>query len=186
MGTAKGGVGLALVWSAALGLACALAPPQARAAPAQPALELSGAIPRPGPLTLEEVKAAGRVEAKWESHGEVHQVAGARLDKLLAARGWEPGRKGKDVPKEEKRAGLRKVVLATAADGFQSVLSCAEVAEEVGATAALVVWELDGKPLTEGKGPLRLVVLTDKEPSRSIFALRSLQLLDVAPAKAAK
>jgi hypothetical protein len=33
------------------------------------------------------------------------------------------------------------------------------------------------------RGPLRLVVLTDKEPSRSIYGLRTIEVLDLrAPA----
>jgi hypothetical protein len=59
------------------------------------------------------------------------------------------------------------------------VLSCAEVFESMGATRAMVVWKVDGKPLPEDRGPLRLVVLTDKEPSRSIYSLRKLEILDL-------
>jgi hypothetical protein len=49
---------------------------------------------------------------------------------------------------------------------FQAVFSCAEVFGSMGATRAMVVWKVDGKPLPEDRGPLRLVVVTDKEPSR--------------------
>jgi hypothetical protein len=39
--------------------------------------------------------------------------------------------------------------------------------------------KIDGKPLPAERGPLRLVVLTDKEPSRSAYGLRKLEVLDV-------
>ena len=71
------------------------------------------------------------------------------------------------------------VVVASASDGYQAVLSCAEVFESMGPTRAMVVWKVDGKPLPQDRGPLRLVVLTDKEPSRSIFGLRKLDVLDL-------
>jgi hypothetical protein len=84
-----------------------------------------------------------------------------------------------DTPKSEKRSGWKKIVVASAADGFQAVFSCAEIAEQMGPTRVMVVFSLDGKPLAAGKGPLRLVVLTDKEPSRSLYQLSSLEVVDV-------
>ncbi len=157
--------------------------PGAAAAAQGDALELSGELPRPGPVTVDELKSLGAQEATWTAHGEEHRVLGVRLDKLLRARGFTPGPMGKvagkEVPKSEKRAGWRRVVLATAADGYQALFGCAEIDAEMGPTQALLIWQLDGKPLPAGQGPLRLVVLTDREPSRSIYAVRKLELLDV-------
>ena len=119
------------------------------------------------------------VTSTWTAHGEKHLVLGVPLDKLLTRFGFDPGPMGKAVPKDEKRKGWRMVVVASAADGFQSVLSCAEFFESMGATRAMVVWKIDGKPLPVDRGPLRLVVLTDKEPSRSIYGLRKLDVLDL-------
>lgn len=147
------------------------------AGPTQAAL--AGDIPTPGPITREELLALGPLEASWSAHGQTHRVRGVRVDKLLAARGFTPGKMGKDVPKAEKRAGWRKVLLVTAADGYQALLSCAEMFEEMGPTQALLVWEVDGQPLSSEQGPLRLVVTTDREPSRSIFAVRKLELIDL-------
>ncbi len=167
-----------------------LASPSARAdGPLKPAaksassqsdpLELIGEGLKSGSVTLDELKALGAQEATWSAHGEDHKVLGVRLDKLLRARGFTPGKMGKDVPKAEKRAGWRQVVLATAADGYQALIGCAEMDAEMGPTQAMLIWELDGKPLSAEQGPLRLVVLTDREPSRSIYALRKLEMLDV-------
>jgi hypothetical protein len=36
-----------------------------------------------------------------------------------------------------------------------------------------------GKPLPADRGPLRLVVLTDKEPSRSVHSVNRLEVLDL-------
>jgi DMSO/TMAO reductase YedYZ molybdopterin-dependent catalytic subunit len=119
------------------------------------------------------------VTATWSAHGQKHEVRGVPLDKLLTRFGFEVGAMGKDVPKQEKRKGWRMVVVASAADGFQAVLSCAEFFESMGATRSLVAWKVDGKPLPAGRGPLRLVVLTDKEPSRSIYGLRQLEVVDL-------
>ena len=171
-----------------LGPAAAGAGEPAQAAPASGAsvpvarstqVELAGDIPTPGLITREELLALGPVEASWSAHGQTHQVRGVRVDKLLAARGFVAGKMGKDVPKAEKRAGWRKLLLVTAADGYQALLSSAEIFEEMGPTRALLIWELDGQPLPAEQGPLRLVVTTDREPSRSIFAVRRLELIDL-------
>jgi len=128
---------------------------------------------------MDELKSLGPVEATWTSHGKAHKVFGVRLDRLLGARGFAPGKVGKDVPKAQKRAGYRKVALVSAADGYQALLSCAEIAEEMGPTVAMLVWQIDGAPLDAQEGPLRLVVLTDQEPSRSIYGVRRIELVDV-------
>jgi DMSO/TMAO reductase YedYZ molybdopterin-dependent catalytic subunit len=145
------------------------------------ALQIAGALPRPGTLSLADLKKLGPTKAAWSSRGETHEVTGVALDKLLAKMGFEPGAMGPDVPKEDKRRGWRKVIVASARDGYASVLSCAEVSEAMGATRALVAWEIDGKPLPPDRGPLRLVVLTDKEPSRSVHGLTKIEVVDLTP-----
>ena len=67
----------------------------------------------------------------------------------------------------------------TASDGFQAVFSCAELWEDMGPTRALLAWKLDGKPLPEKMGAFRLVVLTDKEPSRSVYQVVKLEILNL-------
>ena len=146
-----------------------------------PSIEIAGALPQSGKLSLADLKKLAVTKAVWKSRGEEHQVTGVGLDKVLAKFGFEPGAMGKDVPKQDKRRGWRKVVVATAHDGYAAVLSCAEIFEDMGATRALVVWEVDGKPVPADRGPLRLVVLTDKEPSRSIHGLAKLEVVDLTP-----
>ena len=111
--------------------------------------------------------------------GTKHQVTGVRLDKVLTHLGFTPGPMGKDVPVSVKRAGFRKVVVATARDGFQAVFTVAECFQGMGPGEVLVVWAVDGKPLAPADGPLRLAVLTDAEPSRSLRQLKKLEIVDV-------
>ena len=63
---------------------------------------------------------------------------------------------------KQKHEGLRAVVIATSSDGFEAAFSMGELLETLGATNAVLVWEMDGKPLPEAAGPFRLVVTTDK------------------------
>jgi hypothetical protein len=121
-------------------------------------------------LTVDTLEKLAPVSADWTSHGEKHSVYGAPLDKVLTQMGFSPG--------EKKRPGYRKVLIATGADGFKAVFSTAELMESMGATRALLVWKVDGKPLPKEQGDFRLVVLTDKEGARSVYQLVKLELLE--------
>lgn len=142
-------------------------------------VEVSGALPRSASLGQAELSALGAKTTAWTVHGTKRQVTGVRLDKVLTHLGFSPGPMGKDVPVAEKRAGYRKAVIATAADGYRAVFSVAECVEGMGATEVLVVWAVDGKPLPPERGPFQLAVLTDGEPSRSLRQLRKLEVVDV-------
>ena len=102
-----------------------------------------------------------------------------RLDKVLTHLGFSPGPMGREVPVADKRAGYRKVLRATARDGYQAVFSMAELSEGLGRTEVLVVWAVDGKALDPEEGPLRLVALTDGEPSRSLRQLERLEVIEL-------
>jgi len=145
-----------------------------------PALSVEGDVPKPETFTVAQLQALGPPQkASWKNHGQVHSVEGVALDALLTRAGFDPGAMGPDVPKDKKRAGWKKAVIATAADGYEAVFSCAEVMPAMGPTKVLVVWSLDDKPLPADAGPLRLVSLTDLEGARSIHSLRKLTVVDV-------
>jgi DMSO/TMAO reductase YedYZ molybdopterin-dependent catalytic subunit len=160
---------------AALALAFACA---ASAQPTPPGVSLSGSVPKPTVFAMADLEALGPVKAPWKEHDAAHEVEGVPLGKLLAQAGFAPGQMGK-VPKREKRAGWKMVLRATAADGFQAIFSCAELWDGMGPTRALLVWKIDGKPLPAKAGPFRIVVLTDREPSRSVFQVAKLEVLDL-------
>jgi DMSO/TMAO reductase YedYZ molybdopterin-dependent catalytic subunit len=68
-------------------------------------------------------------------------------------------------PVEKQRHDLRRsIVVATASDGYQAVLSWAELFLSPIGDGALVIFERDGAPLPEGEGPLALVSLRDTQP----------------------
>jgi DMSO/TMAO reductase YedYZ molybdopterin-dependent catalytic subunit len=147
-------------------------------APAGPLLQVTGAVPKPGTLTLAELESLKPVQATWESRGQKHVVTGVPVERILAHFGFTAGPMGPD-----KRPGWRQVVIASAPDGFQAVLSCAELVEAMGPTTALVIWKLDGKPLPPEEGPLRLVVLTDKTPARAVRSVSKLEVVDLTSRK---
>ena len=162
---------------AALMLWLALAP-ATPATPPEAILQVSGALPRTGSLALADLAALGPVKASWVGHGEKHEVYGIPLERVLTHFGFEPGSMAGGVSTQDKRKGWKMVVIASAPDGFQAVFSCAELFESMGATRALVIWRVDGKPLPPDRGPLRIAVLTDKEPSRSVHSVSKLLVVD--------
>lgn len=143
------------------------------------ALSLDGALVRSGAITLSELEALGPVTADWTDKKGPHRVKGVRLDKLLLARGFAEGVTGPKADPKQKHAGLRSAVVATARDGFKAVFSVGELLETLGATQALIVWEVDGKPLPEAAGPFRIVVTTDKLPSRSLHQVERFEVVDL-------
>ena len=155
--------------------------PLPKAAPGS--LTIVGDIHQPGALALSELKSLQPVSAEWTENGQKHAVRGVPLDRVLASRGFEPGAMAGLAPKD-KLPGWKRVAVASAPDGFQAVFTLAELSEAMGPTRALVVFEMDGEPLPMGRGPLRLLVLTDKEPTRSVRQLDRIEVIDAGKAAA--
>jgi hypothetical protein len=157
----------------------ALASLLALAGPAAGGLAVGGDLPSPGTLAVADLAKLPVEVVELAGPGGKHRGRGVRLDKILVKLGFEPGAMGKDISVRDKRAGWKKVVRATAADGFEAAFSCAELSDGMGPTKAYVVFEVDGKPLAPDVGPLRLVVPTDKEPSRSLRQLVRVDVVDL-------
>ena len=118
----------------------------------------------------------------------------ARMPRETAAM-EEPGResaKCEGVPVQAvlEKAGVRfgsplrgkalaGYVLASARDGYQVVFSLGEVDAGLGGARIIVADRCDGKPLAGDRGPLRLVVATDKRPARSVRMLERLQVVQL-------
>lgn len=150
-------------------------------------ISVTGDLPQSGSLDEKALAALAPAPVPFTVHGEAHTGLGVPLHKVLARFGFTPGKMGKDVPPGEKRRGYRMVLVASAPDGFQAVFSTAELSPDMGPTQAYVVYRVDGKALPAESGPFRLVVPTDKEPSRSLRQLQRLEVLDLgkraAPAR---
>ena len=80
------------------------------------------------------------------------------------------------VPKAAMGKALTKYVVATGSDGFEAILSLAEVDPAVHGGTVLVADALEGKPLGAKAGPFRLVVSEDKKPVRSVRNLVRIEL----------
>jgi hypothetical protein len=96
-----------------------------------------------------------------------HTYSCISLTPLFAAAG---------VPQSDKLHGkaVSLVAVAEAQDNYHAAFSLAELDESVGATKAYVCDADNGKPLNEKEAPLKLLVTTDKHPSRSVRMLASI------------
>jgi hypothetical protein len=84
------------------------------------------------------------------------------------------------VPKKAMGKALAQYVVATGSDGFDAVLSLAEVDPELHPGTVLVADAVDGQPLDAKAGPFQLVVSEDKGPMRSV---RNLVRIEVRSAE---
>lgn len=144
-------------------------------------LHLSGDLVRERRLTLGELRALGPLTIPWLEREGRHDLLGVRLDLVLRSAGWTDGPVAHDAPAAERFQGLRAALVATSADGLEAVFSLAELLPSRGPTLALLAWSMDGAPLPESQGPLRLAVPTDNRFARSLTQVVSLRVVSLSP-----
>jgi DMSO/TMAO reductase YedYZ molybdopterin-dependent catalytic subunit len=138
-------------------------------------LKIGGAAATPLMLTIADLKKMPRttlhVENPHEKKSEVYE--GVLLEELLQRAG---------VPHGEKLRGplMATYVVAEASDGYRVVFALAELDSDFMSSEILVADTVDGGPIDEKRGPLRLVVPHDKRPARWVRMLKS---ITVASAK---
>ncbi|MDP4076151.1 molybdopterin-binding oxidoreductase [Acidovorax sp. A1169] len=71
-------------------------------------------------------------------------------------------------------------LVATGADGYQALVSLAEMSPELGNQRVLIAYRLDEQPLARGMA--RLVVAGDGKAGRSVSALEAIEVFAAAPA----
>lgn len=71
-------------------------------------------------------------------------------------------------------------LVATGADGYQALVSLAEISPELGNRRVLIAYRLDEQPLARGLA--RLVVAGDGKAGRSVSALEAIEVFAAAPA----
>lgn len=122
-------------------------------------------------LDLDQIREMPSQTLQLMDHAEVQRTfKGIPLEELLtkAVVGLGPQLRGKN---------LAKYVLVTAADDYKVVFSLAELDPLLSGNSVLLAYEMDGKPLDPGYGPLRLVVPQDKSRARWIREVRTIKVL---------
>jgi hypothetical protein len=104
------------------------------------------------------------------SHSNADETySGVPLADLLAKFGAPLG-------KDLRGKSLALYIVATGSDGYQVVLSLAEVDPSFHPGDVVVADSMAGKPLDAKSGPFKLVVSEDKRPARCVHNLISLRL----------
>lgn len=165
----------------AAGCRSAAAPPSSDAT-VETAISLSvdGDLPDARTFSLPDLAALGAVDVPWEHDGERHVLHGVAVDLLLQACGFGEGPGGRSVPRQARRPGWRRALLAVGVDGYATAFSCAEVSTDMGPTRAYVCWRVDDAACPDGEGPLRLVVVTDRKGARGVRSLARLTVVDLS------
>jgi hypothetical protein len=66
---------------------------------------------------------------------------------------------------------LRHTIVVTGRDGYEVVLSVAEIDPKFGNDRAIIAYTRNGKPLTRDRRFARLIVPTDKSAGRAVFGI---------------
>jgi hypothetical protein len=118
-----------------------------------------------------ELKAMSHVTVTiHNAHTDADEAySGVRLVDLLSKLGAPLG-------SNLRGKALANYIVATGSDGYKAVLALAEIDPSFHPGEVLVADTMNGKPLDEHSGPLKLVVTEDKRPARSVRNLVSIEL----------
>ena len=139
--------------------------------PAEATLVVGGDVPTPLTLAPAALKAMPRttVTVKEEGGREV-QYEGVLVGELLK-------RAGAPVGRDLSGKAVATYVRASAKDGYQVVFSLAELDPGFTSNDIIVADTVDGKPLFDYQGPLRIVAPHDKRGARSIRMLQKIEVV---------
>ncbi|HZU06143.1 MAG TPA: molybdopterin-dependent oxidoreductase [Chloroflexota bacterium] len=170
-----------------LGLLCATGPSPAARSAAPPwaegppggyadRFELVGLVDRPRVFTLADLQ---RYPA-WTLTVAYGTGRGMEVGRFTGVPLWELLREaGVQVAPSRHNDRLRKYLVATGSDGYEVVVSLAELDPEFGAAVALVAYQRDGELLGPTEGMARLVIASDKRGGRLVSNLVRLEVRDI-------
>jgi|SRR5271156_1593261 len=147
---------------------------RAPAASQSAALTISGDVAKPLSLSLADLSAMPHKTLKVTNpHDHKDEVYdGVPLADLLKLAGAPQG-------DQLRGAAMAGYVLIEAADGYRVVFSLAELDPGIQDSNVLVADKLDGHPLDEKIGPLRLVAPLDKRPARWVRMVQVVRVVAV-------
>ncbi|MBX9401862.1 hypothetical protein K4L06_11130 [Lysobacter sp. BMK333-48F3] len=127
----------------------------------------------PVDIALDAAALAGlpRARASGEAHGRKLDCEGVALHALLRQQGA--------MPNEPLRgAGLARVVVVRARDGYRAVFSLAELDPSLGAREVLLADRCNGAALGSQDGPWRLIAPAESRPARWVRQVESIRVVD--------
>jgi len=174
-GKYRGIVFVLLLFCGATATAIAQAPAQSSATAAQtpsiPALVVTGDVPTPLSLSLDDLRHLPR---KMLTVTNSHNAKQETYEGVPLAELWQ--RAGLPQGEKLRGAAMTTYVIAEGADGYRALFSAAELDSSFQDSDVIVADTMDGAPLAAGQGPLKLVAPHDKRPGRWVRMLRSITI----------
>lgn len=131
-------------------------------------LKVSGDVLHPLEFTLSDLSKLKHKNASLkDKDGNTHIYSGVALQDILLKAGVPSG-------KELHGENLSKYLLVKCRDGYQVLFSLAELDPSIADKNIIIADSVDGKPLPDAKGPLRIVAEGEKKPARSSFQVAAL------------
>jgi hypothetical protein len=165
--------GLAFVWPVALAVALSAqvhAQGSATAA-SNGTIAIAGDVTQAMTISLADLKTMPRTTVTIEEEdGKQTHYEGVLLGELLR-------RAGAPVGRDLMQNGVASYVKAIARDGFQAVFSLAELDPSFTSNDIIVADSVEGKPLVDSQGPLRIIAPKDKRGSRRVRMLERVEVV---------
>jgi len=136
------------------------------------ALTISGLTDHPTvTLNLADLKSLVHISVTIHNpHSNADETySGVRLADLLA-------KVGAPLGSDLRGKSLTDYVVVTGSDGYRAVLALTEIDPTFHPGEVMVADTMNGKPLDDHSGPMKLVVAWDKRPARSVRNLVKLEL----------
>ena len=144
---------------------------QAPAAAAAPStLTVGGDVPHPLTLTPADIKTMPRTTVTVSEEGREVTYEGVLVGELLK-------RAEAPVGRDLTGQAVATYVLCKAKHGYQVVFSLPELDPAFTSNDIIVADTIDGKPLFDYQGPLRIVAPHDKRGARSIRMVQSIDVV---------
>ena len=159
-------------FSLALGLAvstAALADPPAHS----DSIAIKGAVDHPRTIALADLQHEALTTETVFMHTGHGVLAGTFGGVLLWTLLQEAG---VTMDPAKKNDLIHRTVTVTGSDGYNTVLSLAEIAPEFGGDQAIIAFQEAGKPLEGGDGFARLIIPGDKAGGRAVGAVASIEV----------
>ena len=131
---------------------------------------VAGDVPKPFTLTLADLKSMPRTTVTVQDDSKTTTYEGVLLGEILK-------RAGAPLGGELSGNAVASYILATASDGYQAVYALPEADPVFTGSELLVADTLDGKPLFDYQGPMRIVAPHDKRGARSVRMLRRIEVV---------
>ena len=136
----------------------------------QTTLSVGGDVPHPLSFTPADIKAMPRITVTVSEEGREVKYEGVLVGELLK-------RAEAPIGRDLTGQAVASYVLCKAKDGYQVVFSLPELDPAFTSNEIIVADTIDGKPLFDYQGPLRIVAPHDKRGARSIRMVQSIDVV---------